>query len=865
MFGTEHRLVSFTCLLLPVDWVSGPGARSTGLATVQARCAHVRSVLSRSLEGSTSRSSVHWRRPQIGKMIVCANSLAHPGMLLCVGRLSIHDALEGALPDVARFSALIDGAQPLCPTHFCCVISRIVSRPGKSGACGHCLRRVQNARMQPHARNHLSHALYVASPLIPEPTDLTRAHVTAMGKKSKATLKRQGKRQGKWQRNHPEALQEDADAHGDAGAAASTAANAHHDDGAAASTSPVGLPLEVRVPPTERPIEEDDELAPALHLQQPLPPSAMPEPVLDAATLIMMEPVSSSSGTHDVSQAMSQVETIESSPELLPAFPSPPTPPRPRREIRAVDEDLELIPDERVNRIGGEMRRVSYPPLVEQREGETRMAYLRRAIAENLAFQRRKDNQRQNPDGGKKNQSSLDVCVLHLAFIQKRAHIIHLAWSFFVAVCVFRSRTQFPPTTSPTAGPRASAPVCTVCTSRASRPKARHPQHSRTHPNNRADPGPKSWSRGYISTWLRRIIVFISPTLSQCVPVKPRVSPVTAAGEGAPNRFVTSGCNMGVKNSGEGHILLHPTQHIRKNTLKKAVSNAKGTSVTHYRGRMLRVESHEQPTRVSPAPNSPRPPMHAPPKRRHNRRLSILSYNCGGLTSALYTELLVWLQLHRPDVVFLQETHWAQDRTYTAEDWHVISSGCSAHHSGVMIMLAKRSFPQPCIRSEILIPGRLMIVKAHQHNTTHFLINVYQKVNDGTKDGQDLRNQVWEALQKAISISPSRHSLIVAGDFNTSLQSRTPCTGTAIINKGSAAEAVDVHVFQQLLKQFDLRALNTFQPEPCKHTYQHPGRNDVKSQIDYILIRGRRGDSRAKLTHTFIDTDLGAWRGGPKH
>ena len=557
-------------------------------------------------------------------MIVCTNLLTHPGMLLCVGRLSIHDALEGVLPDVARFSTLIDGAQQLCPTHSCSVISRVVSRPGKSGACRHCLRRVQNARMQPHARNHLSHALYVASPLIPEPTDQTRAHVTAMGKKSKPTLKRQGKRQGKWQRNHPEALQEDADAHGDVGAAASTAANAHDDAGAAASTSPVGLPLEVRAPPTERPIEEDDELAPALHIQQPLPPSAMPEPVLDAATLIMMEPVSSSSGTHDVSQALSQVETIESSPELLPASPSPPTPPRPRREIRAVDEDLELIPDERVNRIGGEMRRVSYPPLVEQREGETRMAYLRRAIAENLAFQRRKDSQKHNPDGGKKNQSSLEVCVLHLAFIQKRAHIIYLAWSFFVAVCVFRSRTQVPSTTSPKAEPRASAPVCTVCTSRASKPKARHPQQSRTHLNNRADPGPKSWSRGYISTWLRRIIVFISPTLSQCVPVKPRVSPVAAAGEGAPSQFVTPGCNMGVKNSGEGHILLHSTQHIRKNTLKKAVSNAKGTSVTHYRGRMLRVESREQPTRVSPAPNTPRPPMHAQPKRRHNRRLSIL-------------------------------------------------------------------------------------------------------------------------------------------------------------------------------------------------------------------------------------------------
>ena len=254
LFGTEHCLVSFTCLLLPVDWVSGPGARSPGLATVQARCAHVRSVLYRSLEGSTSRSSVHWRRPQIGLMTVCANSLAHPGMLLTVGRLCLHDALEGMLPDVARFSAPIDGAQPPSPTHSCCVISRIVSRPGKSGACRHCLRRVQNDCMQPHARNYLSHALYVASPLIPEPTDLTRAHVTAMGKKSKATLKRQGKRQGKWQRNHPEALQEDADAHGDAGAAASTAANAHADDGLLPVQAPLGYRLRFGYRPLRDPL-----------------------------------------------------------------------------------------------------------------------------------------------------------------------------------------------------------------------------------------------------------------------------------------------------------------------------------------------------------------------------------------------------------------------------------------------------------------------------------------------------------------------------------------------------------------------------------------------------------------------------------
>ena len=100
----------------------------------------------------------------------------------------------------------------------------------------------------------------------------------------------------------------------------------------------------------------------------------------------------------------------------------------------------------------------------------------------------------------------------------------------------------------------------------------------------------------------------------------------------------------------------------------------------------------------------------------------------------------------------------------------MIASGCSAHHSGVMILLARSSFPQPCIRSEALVSGRLLLVKAHSHNSTHFMINIYQKVQDGTKEGMSLRQQVWDALQKAISTSPSRHSLILAGDFNTSLQ-----------------------------------------------------------------------------------------------
>ena len=347
------------------------------------------------------------------------------------------------------------------------------------------------------------------------------------------------------------------------------------------------------------------------------------------------EPASSGSPAPMVEQE--QLEMATSSPELLPASPTPPTPPRPRRGTRAEDEAMELLPDERVNRIGGELRRVSYPPLIEQRDGETRLAYLRRAIEESLAFKRRQESQQRDLSAGKSSQSPTAAFVLSSIIARGRAHIICLAWCMFAVIFLLRSGVVQQMTSSSNAGPCASESVCTADTPRKTQPLSRHSKHSGPHTTKRADPGPKSWSRGYISTRLGRLIVFASPTLSQCIPVKPRVSPVTAAGGEAPRHTSASVITLGAKQSGEGQILLHHNQDVRKATLKKAMMKAKGTSVTQYRGRVLRVESHDRPQQATTAYHSEQPPMLAQPKRRRNRRLSILSYNCGGLTSALYT------------------------------------------------------------------------------------------------------------------------------------------------------------------------------------------------------------------------------------
>ncbi|CAE7241566.1 unnamed protein product, partial [Symbiodinium sp. KB8] len=260
------------------------------------------------------------------------------------------------------------------------------------------------------------------------PTDLTWALVSAMGKKSKATWRRQGTRPGKWQRNNPVAPEEDE------------AANA--DTGAAATPGPVGLPLVVRAQPVEAAIDEEAPEAHEASIDSCIDQlHALPEPSLsDGAS----EPASSSTGAPIASQTQEQLELITSSPELIPASPSPPTPPRPRQGTRAADDAMELLPDVRVNRVGGELRRVSYPPLIAQRDGETRLAYLRRAIEESLAFKRRQESQQRDLSAGKRSQSPTAAFVLSSIFARGRAHFMCLAWCMFAVVFVLRTLQRTP-------------------------------------------------------------------------------------------------------------------------------------------------------------------------------------------------------------------------------------------------------------------------------------------------------------------------------------------------------------------------------------------------------------------------------------
>ncbi|CAE7339167.1 pol [Symbiodinium natans] len=131
-----------------------------------------------------------------------------------------------------------------------------------------------------------------------------------------------------------------------------------------------------------------------------------------------------------------------------------------------------------------------------------------------------------------------------------------------------------------------------------------------------------------------------------------------------------------------------------------------------------------------------------------------------------------------------------------------------------------------------------MCTRLEAAGVVYTLLNVYQKALDHKPGTQAERDAVWDALRQELTHCPKRHELIIAGDFNTGLQARSPEVGSAVHRAGQAAKAKDQVTMQQLLRQFDLRALNTFHPYPLHTTYRHDQADKIKSQVDYILVRG---------------------------
>ena len=308
----------------------------------------------------------------------------------------------------------------------------------------------------------------------------------------------------------------------------------------------------------------------------------------------------------------------------------------------------------------------------------------------------------------------------------------------------------------------------------------------------------------------------------------------------------------------------------RKRAFKRAIVRARTQGTTEYRGRICNLQdllgqyksSADQPQqrqrRRTPATEVPDAPGFS---------LSCLSWNCGGLSN-IKDELFTWLDGQKYDIVFLQETWHREQMDFETRGWRCLGSGIGGTgqraHAGVMVLLRAAVFPQEYIRFHECIAGRLLHVKAWCKGGWVEAVNLYQHAL-AQQSGQDAilaeRATVWSSLRRTLGHIPNGNTLVLAGDFNCSLEPLHDHLGTGMLEPMQRTPDADEVV--AILQDFGLFAVNSYgRKRSC--TYIHEGHKPARrSFIDYIFLRLHKHPHRQ--VGILRDWQVARWRQGGRH
>ncbi|CAE6931286.1 unnamed protein product, partial [Symbiodinium sp. CCMP2456] len=295
----------------------------------------------------------------------------------------------------------------------------------------------------------------------------------------------------------------------------------------------------------------------------------------------------------------------------------------------------------------------------------------------------------------------------------------------------------------------------------------------------------------------------------------------------------------------------------RKRAFNRACRRAAASPLlgTNYRGRWCSVKDLLGKRRTPPA--QVRASRHTLPiQSNDSARLKLVTYNVGGLSQVAYAELLQFLQglpePHRPDLVLLQETHWKEDSEFDTPGWRVISSSTKSPQAGGVAVLISQSL---CDAGDILhtspVPGRVQHVRLTLDGAIVDVVNIYQKImttslapaEKGSVPGttaRTIRREVWSSIQRLLRSLPSRHVVIMAGDFNTPLLPMAKRVG-ARASFCHATRPQDVNELADIIADHDLLHLNSW-TRFAKPTYRN---GSHFSLIDHIFVRKVASISRS--------------------
>ena len=429
----------------------------------------------------------------------------------------------------------------------------------------------------------------------------------------------------------------------------------------------------------------------------------------------------------------------------------------------------------------------------------------------------------------------------------------------------------------------ASSVDCHVCSLpakpgvRSHRPRLRPEVHSWSRP------GPKSRScstRSAPLLWLMLFVLLLSHQLVPVAAADARVGSRThrrdpGAQHHAPLQTVEA--KSGDLRHSDSRHNFPPRVTPKKRALNRAIHRASQNEdqCTWYRGRRLHLRDLQAGGHASKETTEHGPP--SVPYResrslpdRPSPRLRLVSWNCGGLTSTLYQEVLLWLhdeeQAGRSvDILCIVETSWREEFEFQTQPvagsksrWFAVHSGGKAKE-GILCLIRSTLVPADCVRYRSLMDGRLLHVRLLLRTpldilcTYQYAWNPQKSTLDPSNKVEQLvkqRARVWQQLSAWITQTPRRHGLVLLGDFNCPLVHDPPVCGQGLVPKAAHPHR-DQADFQTLLHLANGRALNTWSaPGIAARTYlsPHADGTSLGTQIDYIIVRENLCDQAARCT-----------------
>ena len=248
--------------------------------------------------------------------------------------------------------------------------------------------------------------------------------------------------------------------------------------------------------------------------------------------------------------------------------------------------------------------------------------------------------------------------------------------------------------------------------------------------------------------------------------------------------------------------------------------------------------------------------------------MHMLTLNAGGLSTAAYDELLIWLhqpQCARYSIMVVEETWWKQDSMYSDQNWNFVhsagSTGSQGKNTGILVMIRKSFAPEGCIKHRAVVPERVLHVRLEQQKNFH-LVCVYQHAWSHQVAQETMlarRERVRDAIRQVVQGVPIRDHCYILGDLNTPCVTRAGHCGAEVLEQPNPPP--DVETFMGL-KALDLCILNSWSARSRSATYVH---TKGKSQIDFVITRRLDAHPISRRACPLPDAGLFERRGGGRH